>query len=176
MTRDEMFHKLTLRYEELVCKYADKNITDRQFFEELCCSVYAGDEFKKPREHIKLDNDSCFKYKGYTFELTACTMLTNEAQVIDTAGEFISGRTKPIFTDRYVCWMLGHKDEDGRTLEEYLELNPDETKENNCWISKTYLVPNAWAWGAEFDCNPGNNVDNLILDKIDEFLEKNPDL
>lgn len=171
MTRDEMFHKLTLRHEELVCKYADKNVTDKQFFEELCCSIYAGDEFKEPekkKKTIKLDNDCGFEYKGYTFKLTPCTMLSSKQQVIDTAGEFLCGGVRGIFTDRYVCWMYEHKDDDGYTKE--------ECDEPDCWSSKVYLVPGAWAWGAEFDCNPGYEVDKIILDKIDEFLKLNPDL
>lgn len=179
MTRDEMFHKLILRHEELVCKYADKNITDKQFFEELCCSIYSGDEYKEleePEEQIKLDNDSCFKYKGYTFKLTPCTMLTNKAQVLETADAFERGKARGIFTDRYVCWMFGHKDDEGHTLEEYLELNPIETEENNCWEPRIYLVPNAWAWSAEYSCNPGDNVEDFILEYIDKFLKQNPDL
>lgn len=168
MTRDEMFHKLTLRYEELVCKYADKNITDEQFFDDLCCLVYAGDEFKKEEKPIKLDEDCNFKYKGYTFELTPCTMLNSKQQVLDTADEFRQGGTKGIFTDRYVCWIFGHKDNEGHTKEE--SLYPDD------WAPNVYLVPGAWAWGALFDCIPGAEIQDLILEKIDEFLKQNPDL
>lgn len=169
MTRDDMFHALTLRYEELVCKYADKNVTDEQFFNELCCSVYAGDEFKESEsELIKLDDDYNFKYKGYTFELTPCTMLNRKQQVLDIADMFRQGRAKGIFTDRYVCWMFGHKDDEGHTKEESLYPND--------WVPDVYLVPGAWAWGAEYDCNPGDTVNKLILEKIDEFLKQNPDL
>ena len=175
ITRDEMFHKLTLRYEELVCKYADKNVTDKQFFEELTCSVYAGDELRTTAP-ITLDEDYSFKYKGYVFELTPCTILSCKQDVLDAADEFRRGGANPVFTDRYVCWMYGHKDTNGHTLEEYLELNTNETKQNNYWVPRPYLVPDAWAWGAESDCNPGDTVDKLILDKIDEFLKQNPDL
>lgn len=28
-----------------------------------------------------------------------------------------------------------------------------------------------WSWGAEFDLNPGNVVESIILDAIDKFLE-----
>jgi hypothetical protein len=176
MTREDMFHKLTLRYEELVCKYADKNVPDKQFFEELCCSIYSGDEFYEPEEPIKLDNDYCFKYRGYEFELTPCTMLINKAQVLETADAFKHGRVRGIFTDRYVCWMFGHKDSDGKTLKEYLEDNPDETEQSHSWSREIYLVPGAWSWGAEFDCDPGCEVNKLILDEIDKFLKQNPDL
>lgn len=178
MNRDEMWHAACERFESWACKYADKNVTDQQFFEELCCSIYSGDELKvaKPKLTIKLDEDCCFEYKGYTFELTPCTMLTSKQEVLDTAKEFLCGGTRGIFTDRYVCWMTGHRDDNGYTKEEYLKLCPGETAKENTFAPKIYLVPGAWAYGAEFDCNPGDLVQDIILEYIDEFLEQNPNL
>ena len=167
MNRDEMWHAACERFESWACKYTDKNVTDKQFFEELCCSIYSGDELKKAettKSVIKLDEDCCFKYKGYKFELTPCTMLASKQEVLDTAKLFLCDGTKGIFTDRYVCWMTGHRDNDGHT------------KDFNCFTPIVYLVPGAWAYGAEYDCQPGEKVDELILDAIDKFLEQSPNL
>jgi len=158
-----------------VIKAAIENRDVSRLREECVCSLICGDEYIITDAPV-LDNDFGFEYKGYKFELTPCTMLVSKQQVLDTADEFRRGGTRAIFTDRYVCWMFGHKDNDGHTLKEYLKLNQNETEQNNCWVQELYLVPDAWAWGAESDCNPGDAVDKLILDKIDEFLEKNPDL
>lgn len=164
MTRDEMWHEACKRFESWACMYADKNVTDKQFFEELCCSVYAGEEFEKP----VLNEDLCFKYKGYWFECIPCTALATKEQVLDAAEAFKCNTSKGIFTDRCVCWMRGHKDEEGKTKEQ--SNDPDN------WTGCIYLVPDAWVWGATFYCIPGTPVDDLILKNIDKFLEQNPDL
>lgn len=178
MTRDEMFHKLVLRYEELICKYTDKNVTDEQFFNELCCSVYAGDEFEESKEIIKLNEALRFKYKGYDCELSSCNSIINISQImgLNDRADIHKRFPQGIFTDRYICWIYGHRDYEGRTLEKYIEEFPNETEQDNNWDCRIYLVPKAWAYGAEYDCRPGETVQDIILESIDEFLKQNPDL
>lgn len=46
MDKYEMWKAACARFEQWAHIYADKNVTAEQFFNELCCSVYSGDEFK----------------------------------------------------------------------------------------------------------------------------------
>ena len=54
---------------------------------------------KEAKPIIKLDKNCNFEYKGYSFELTPCTMLTSKQEVLDTAALFIQGGVKGIFTE-----------------------------------------------------------------------------
>lgn len=149
MTKYEMWKAACERFEQWAHAYADKNVTDKQFFDELCCSVYSGDEFKDT-EHPILDEDLCFHYKGYMFELTPCVKLVNTQEAID---EFVRGdNDSSIFTNRVVCWVFGRKD------------------------FVIHLVPNVYGFGANASCVPGIPIAPFILDNIDTFLEQNPDL
>ena len=114
-------------------------------------------------EHPVLDIDLCFKYKGYQFELSSCTNITSKDQIIGLTDESINVRfPHGIFTDRYVCWMYGHKDIVGHTKDEVDE---------SYWVPEVYLVPYAWSYGADFDLVPGNKVAKCVLEDIDKFLE-----
>ncbi len=115
-------------------------------------------------EHPVLDPDLCFKYKGYDFELSSCTNITSKDQIIGLTDENIDARfPHGIFTDRYVCWMYGHKDIDGHTKE--------ESGDTVYWVPMVYLIPEAWSYGADFDLVPGNKVAKYVLEDIDKFLE-----
>ena len=133
-----------------------------------CSSMYSSEKdipaVKEEEEHPVLDQDLCFSYRGYQFELSSCNNITNRDQIIgltydNTKQQFPNG----IFTDRYVCWMYGHKDVEGHTKE--------EVNEPEYFAPNIYLVPEAWSWGAENDLRVCAEVDPIILEAIDKFLE-----
>ena len=132
-----------------------------------CSSMYGSEKdipALKEEEHPVLDKDFCFSYRGYQFVLTSCNNITNRDQIIGTTDEnFREQFPYGVLTDRYVCWMYGHKDCEGHTKEE-ME-NPE------FFAPEVYLVNNAWAWGADCDLEPGKEVDPIILEGIDKFLE-----
>ena len=115
-------------------------------------------------EHPVLDPDLCFSYRGYKFELSSCNNIINKEQILDVTDENFRERFPyGSFTDRYVCWMQGHKNCDGYTKE--------ESDEPEYWAPEIYLVPGAWSWGAENDLRVCAEVDPIILEAIDKFLE-----
>ena len=130
-----------------------------------CSSMYSCEkDIPEEKEHPVLDPDLCFSYRGYKFELSACNSIISKNQIIGLTYENFKERfPHGVFTDRYVCWMLGHKDIEGHTKEE--SYDPES------WAPEIYLVTGAWSWGAESDLTPGNVVDKIILDAIDKFLE-----
>ncbi len=131
-----------------------------------CSSVYSSEKDipVEGEEHPVLDKYLCFKYRGYDFELSSCNSITSKKQIINMTDEnFKQQFPHGVFTDRYVCWMQGHKDYEGHTKE---ESNAPED-----WIPELYLVPSAWAYGAEYGLVPGSRVGSIILEAIDKFLE-----
>ena len=137
-----------------------------------CSSMYSCEKYiptveeekEQEQEQPILDQYLWFKYKGYDFELTSCNNITCKDQIIGVTDENFRERfPHGIFTDRYVCWMYGHKDIEGYTKE---ELNDMEN-----WAANIYLIPDFWYWGAESDLKPGLKVDRYILETIDKFLE-----
>ena len=120
-------------------------------------------DFKNDNKPV-LDPDLCFSYRGYQFELSACNNITCRDQIMGLTYDNIKHRfPHGIFTDRYVCWMHGHKDCEGHTKE--------ESDYPDCWAPEVYLVPEAWSWGAESDLKPGLKVTLDMLEMIDKFLD-----
>ena len=131
-----------------------------------CASLYSGEDTMPyvVNQQPILDNFLCFNYKGYSFELSSCNDITSKASLLGiTEDNFKERFPNGVFTDRYVCWMLGHKDIEGHTKE--------ESDDPEYWSPSIYLVDGAWSWGAECDLVPGSKVDELILSAIDKFLE-----
>ena len=133
-----------------------------------CSSMYSSEKdiptVEEEKEQPVLDQDLFFKYKGYTFEFSSCNSIISKNQIIGLTDENFRERfPHGTFTDRYVCWMRGHKDYEGHTK--------DDVDNPEYWGPKVYLVPGAWSWGAGSDLNPGNIVDPIILETIDKFLE-----
>ena len=131
-----------------------------------CSSMYSSEKDipTVEEEYPVLDQGLCFKYKGYDFELSSCTNITSKDQIIGLTDENIDTRfPHGIFTDRYVCWMHGHKDIDGYTKED-----PNAPV---YWSPMIYLIPVAWSYGADFDLVPGNKVAKYVLEDIYEFLK-----
>lgn len=131
-----------------------------------CSSMYSSEKDipAVEEEHPVLDMDLCFKYKGYDFELSSCNIISTREQMLDLTNEnFKQQFPHGVFTGRYVCWMQGNKDCDGHTKEEL-----DDPED---WIPELYLVPGAWSWGAENDLRVCAEVDPIILEAIDKFLE-----
>ncbi len=145
-----------------------RNKNDAELIADMICSICAdeADLYIKDKDKPVLDAELCFKYKGFTCELSSCNILTTTEQF----KQFTLPRG--LFTDRYVCWLWGHKDIDGKTLKEYLKENPKETLENNYWVCEIYLVPNAWCWGADCDLREGAEVNKNILNAIDKFIQE----
>lgn len=132
-----------------------------------CSSMYSSEKdipTVEEEEHPVLDPDLCFSYRGYQFELSACNIITTKEQMLDLTNEnFKQQFPHGVFTDRYVCWMQGHKDHLGHT-KDYVD-DPED------WAPSVYLVPDAWSWGAESDLRVCAEVDPIILEAIDKFLE-----
>ena len=130
-----------------------------------CSSMYSSEkDIPAEKEHPVLDPDLCFSYRGYKFELSACNIISTKEQMLDlTNANFMQQFPHGVFTDRYVCWMQGHKDAEGHTKE--------EVDEPEYWAPEVYLVPGAWSWGAENDLRVCAEVDPIILEAIDKFLE-----
>ena len=134
-----------------------------------CSSMYSSEKDipaveEEEKEYPVLDPDLCFSYRGYQFELSSCNNITHRNQIVGLTMENLKELfPNGIFSDRYVCWMWGHKDCERHTKEEVD--NPEFFTPN------IYLVPEAWSWGAESDLKPGLKVTLDILERIDKFLE-----
>ena len=133
-----------------------------------CSSMYSSEKdmpkVEEEEEHPVLDKDLCFSYRGYQFELSSCNNITCRDQIIGVTDEnFREQFPYGVLTDRYVCWMYGHKDCYGHTKE--------EVDEPEFFAPEVYLVPEAWSWGAESDLKPGLKVTLDMLEMIDKFLD-----
>lgn len=168
LTKEELFKKAQERFSSWAKMYSNPEVTAQQMYEDMSCSCYSGsqaDDFKTDRP--VLDQNLSFEYKGYKFELSSCNNITHKGQIVGLTMENIKERfPKGIFSDRYVCWMFGHKDHLGHTKDyvDYVD-DPDD------WASSIYLVPEAWSWGADNYLIPGAGVNGFILEGIDKFLE-----
>ena len=166
LTKEELLNKAQERFNAWIRMYGDSNVTAEQMYEDMTCSIFTGDVNYDKINNDKpvLGQDLCFKYKGYDFELSSCNGITNRNQIVDLTYENIKSRfPNGIFSDRYVCWILGHKDCEGHTKEE--SYDPEN------WVPEIYLVPDAWSWGADDDLKPGVEVNTFVLEGIDKFLE-----
>lgn len=165
LTKEELFKKAQERFNSWAKMYSNPEVTVQQMYEDMTCSCYPGnvtDDSKTDKP--VLDQNFCFSYKGYDFELASCNNITNKKQILDVTDENFRERfPNGIFSDRYVCWMYGHKDCVGHTKEE--ADYPDD------WAPEIYLVSEAWSWGAEYDLEPGAEVSEYVLEGIDMFLE-----
>lgn len=165
MTKEELFNKAQERFNSWAKMYSDPNVTVQQMYEDMTCSCYSGcmkDDLSTNSKPV-LDRDLCFKYKGYDFELSSCNNITCRDQIIGVTDENFRGQFPyGVLTDRYVCWMYGHKDIEGKTKE--------EVDEPEYFAPEVYLLP-TWSWGAESDLIPGAEVSTFMLEGIDKFLE-----
>lgn len=154
VTKKELFEEAQVRFQSWVDMYIDSSVSAQNMYENMSCSCYSGnpaddfpDDVKDEQEPVLKENFA-FDYKGYKFELSSCTTLTNIEQVLGITKEnFIQKFPNGVFTDRYVCWMWGRTD------------------------CVAYLIPGAWLWGASIDLKVGSRVDKQILANIDKFLE-----
>ena len=164
LTKEELFKKAQERFSSWAKMYSDPNVSVQQMYEDMSSSCYSGcmkDDFKNVPV---LDEDLCFKYKGYDFELSACNIISTKEQMLGLTNEnFKQQFPHGVFTDRYVCWMHGHKD--------YLGHTKDDVDDPEDWSPELYLVPGAWSRGAESDLRVCAEVDPIILEAIDKFLE-----
>lgn len=166
LTKEELLNKAQERFNSWIRMYGDANVTAEQMYEDMSCSVFSGDVNydKIANDKPVLDLDFCFKFKGYDFELSSCNNITHRNQIVGLTMENLKKRfPNGIFSDRYVCWIHGHKDCEGNTKEEVD--NPE------FFAPMIYLVPDAWSWGADDDLKPGAEVNPLILAAINNFLE-----
>ena len=172
VTKEMLFKKAQERFLSWATMYSDPNASAQDMYEDMSASCYCGcpaDDFPElvnAEKDIKpaLDTDFCFEYKGYQFELSSCSILSRKEDLLGLTEENFNQRfPHGVFTDRYVCWMTGHKDIYGHTKEE--SDNPDD------WVPMTYLVSDAWSWGADTDLKPGSLVSRFMLSMIDKFLE-----
>lgn len=165
LTKEELFKKAQERFSSWAKMYSNPEVTAQHMYEDMTYSCYPGnvtDDSKTDKP--VLDQDFCFSYKGYDFELASCNNITCKDQILDVTDENFRERfPNGIFSDRYVCWMFGHKDCVGHTKEE--ADYPDD------WAPEIYLVPEAWSWGADHDLEPGAEVSKYVLEGIDMFLE-----
>lgn len=163
------YNKICILYLIRVAKFFHdlRNKNDTELIADMTCSICADDSnLYIKRDKPVLNNGLCFEYKGFVCELSSCNYSITIEQIK------YSSFPKGLFTDRYVCWLWGHKDVDGKTLTTYLEENPNEPLEDNCWVPKVYLVPDAWNWGSEYDLQEGAEVNENILNAIDKFIQE----
>lgn len=165
LSKEALFKKAQERFSSWARMYSDPEITAEQMYEDMSCSCYSGDiNYDLEVNTPVLDQNFCFKYKGYDFELSSCNSITSKNQIVDITVENIKERfPNGIFSDRYVCWMWGHKDCEGHTKEEVD--NPE------FFAPEVYLVPDAWSWGADDYLKPGVEVSPCMLEVIDRFLK-----
>lgn len=166
LTKEELFNTAQERFSSWAKMYGDPNVTAEQMYEDMTCSIFTGDANYDKINNSKpvLDQDFCFSYKGYDFELSSCNNITHRNQIVGITMENIKERfPNGIFSDRYVCWMCGHKDCEGHTKE--------EVDDPEVFAPMIYLVPDAWSWGADFCLMSGCKVERYILEAIDKFLE-----
>ena len=166
LTKEELLNKAQERFNAWIRMYGDSNVTAEQMYEDMTCSIFTGDVNYDKINNDKpvLNQDLCFKYKGYDFELSSCNNITCRDQIIGLTDENFRERFPyGTLTDRYVCWIWGHKDCEGHTKEE--SYDPEN------WVPDVYLVPEAWSWGAESDLKPGLEVTLDMLEMIDKFLD-----
>lgn len=165
LNKEDLFKKAQEIFNSWAKMYSDTNVTAEQMYEDMTCSCYSGDiEFDTKVEQPVIEQDLCFKYKGYRFELSSCNRITCKDQIIGVTNEnFREQFPYGVLTDRYVCWIYGHKDCEGHTKEEVYD--PEY------FVPEVYLVPEVWSWGAENDLIPGAKVDPVILEAIDKFLD-----
>ena len=165
LTKEELFKKAQERFSSWAKMYSNPEVTAQQMYEDMSCSCYSGsqaDAFKTNKP--VLDQNLSFEYKGYKFALTSCNNITNKEQIIGLTMENIRERfPNGTFSDKYVCWMYGHKDHLGHTRD-YVD-DPED------WAPSVYLVPEAWSWGASYNLELGAEVSTIILEGIDKFLE-----
>lgn len=165
LTKEELFKKAQERFSSWAKMYSNPEVTAQQMYEDMSCSCYSGslaDDFKTDKP--VLDKNLRFEYKGYKFELSSCNNITNKEQIVGLTMENIRECfPNGIFSDKYVCWMWGHKDSEGQTKE--------ESDYPDCWAPEVYLVPDAWSWGADNYLKPGAEVNRFILESVDKFLE-----
>ena len=165
LTKEELFKKAQERFSSWAKMYSNPEVTAQQMYEDMACSCYSGskaDDFKTDKP--VLDQNLSFEYKGYQFALTSCNSITHKDQIIGLTMENVRERfPNGIFSDKYVCWMYGHKDFEGHT-KDYVD-DPED------WAPEVYLVPEAWSWGADDYLKPGIEVNRFILESIDRFLE-----
>lgn len=165
LTKEELFKKAQERFSSWAKMYSNPEVTAHQMYEDMSSSCYSGsiaDDFKIDKP--VLDQNLSFEYKGYKLELSSCNNITCKDQIIGITDEnFRKQFPYGVLTDRYICWMFGHKDAEGLTKE--------EADSPILWAPKVYLVPEAWSWGASNDLKPGAEVSTIILEGIDKFLE-----
>ena len=165
LTKEELFKKAHERFSSWAKMYSNPEVTAQQMYEDMACSCYSGSQADNFRaDKPVLDKNLSFEYKGYKFELSSCNNITCKDQIIGvTDKNFREQFPYGALTDRYVCWMFGHKNAEGLTKE--------ESDYPICWAPEVYLVPEAWSWGASDDLSPSAEVSQLILEGIDKFLE-----
>lgn len=166
LTKEELINKAQERFNTWIRMYGDSNVTAEQMYEDMTCSVFSGDVNydKITNDKPVLDQGLCFSYRGYQFELSSCNNITHRNQIVGLTMDNLKERfPNGIFSDRYVCWMWGHKDCEGHIKEEVE--NPEFFAPN------IYIVPEAWSWGADDDLKPGAEVSKFVLEGIDKFLE-----
>ena len=157
MNYDECKAKAAKFYEDVVTAC---NKGDREELKALMlCSLMTEDDFQPV-----LGKDMFFKYKGYKCWLSSCNAFTNKKQVEETVKAWNEGKYVPIFEDKYVCFLEGHHDIDGRTY-----------AEASAWSPEIYIIPE-YRYGAEYDMVEGKEVEPDILEHIDQFLSANPNV
>ena len=69
LTKEQMWEAATERYIHIHKLYLDNNVSADSMFEELCCSIYGGDEWNEAGEKPVKISDTEFKYRGIVFRI-----------------------------------------------------------------------------------------------------------
>lgn len=156
MTKEFMLSKATEKYQKILDMYKNKNVKESDMFEELTCSIFAGDELSKEHNYVlKQDNTGgvSILYRGFEFELLECVNPFDDTT-----------REEPIklTSDKFICFCLGKHDMS--TGKAYEECSDDE---KDVFCRNTYLVTDAWCYGYPVDWD----VEEFFIPKIDAWLD-----
>ena len=71
LSKQEMWNAATDRYIHIHKLYNNPDVSAESMFEELCCSIYGGDEWNEtePEQPVKISVNE-FKYRGVIFRVT----------------------------------------------------------------------------------------------------------
>lgn len=98
LSKQEMWNAATDRYIHIHKLCIDPNVSAESMFEELCCSIYGGDEWNEPKHDTPVKiSDNEFKYRGIVFRVTK--------DEIDDKSYVWCNRFKE--SDNLVWWVWG---------------------------------------------------------------------